>query len=83
MTTTTILNAEQRVSDDKTSCARAQHIHIVSCSCNDHINYGNEVDEVDDKTSNIAPQDGNDVNNNGSEVNKVDDEASYITLPDG
>ena len=69
--------------DDETSCARAQHIHITSRNCNDHINYGNEMDEVDNKASYITPRDGNDVNDNGDKVDKVINKASYITSPDG
>jgi hypothetical protein len=81
-TTTTIGNNKQRASDNETSCARAQHIHIDLRNCDDHINYGNKVDKVDNKALYIAPQDGDDVNNNGNKIDKVDNKTSYITLPD-
>ena len=83
MTTRTIGNDEGRVLDDEASCARAHHIHIASHNGNDDINYGDKVDEVDDKALYIAPQDSNDVNNYGDKVDKVDNEVLYITLPDG
>ncbi len=71
------------MSEDEASCTRAQHIHIASRNDDDDINYGDEVDEVDNEASYIAPQDGDDVNNYGNEVDEVDDKASYITSPDG
>ena len=83
MMTTTIGDAKQRVLDNEALCTRVQHIHIASRNGNDDINYGNKVDESDNKASYIAPQDGADVNNYDDEVNKVNNKALYITLPDG
>ena len=61
----------------------AQHFHLTSHNGNNDINYGNEVDEVDNKALYIEPRDSNDVNNYGGKVDKVNDKASYITSPDG
>jgi hypothetical protein len=82
-TTKDIGDNKQQVLDNEALCVSAQHFHLTSHNGNNDINYGNEVDEVDNKALYIEPRDSNDVNNYGGKVDKVNDKASYITSPDG